>query len=109
MAVTYTVVIFVAMMTVMVTSKYLSDLVMVGIGAVFWIVGGTWIYFEWSRDAAAWHFVATVCVAVAGFPFIAASNRSAFSKSVASKPELETHKASMQALLSMAASVAGFV
>jgi hypothetical protein len=99
----------VVMIIVMVTTKYLSDIILVGIGAVIWVVGGIGIYFGWTRDAPIWHYVVPVMVAIAGFPFIAASNRSTYSKSVASKPELESMQASMQAVLSMAASVAGFM
>jgi hypothetical protein len=48
-------------------------------------------------------------VAGSGFPFIAAANRSNFTKAVASIPELESSQGVMQAVLSMASSVAGFV
>jgi hypothetical protein len=98
-----------AMVFVMVITKYISDLFLQGIGAIFWFVGGFGIYFGWTRGGPVWHYVIPVMVCVTGFPFIAASNRSSFSKSVASKPELEGIQASMQAVLSMAASVAGFV
>ena len=104
-----TVIIFISMIFVMVMSKYINDMIMVAIGAIFWIVGGTAMYFGWARDVPVWHFVVPIMIAVCGFPFIAASNRSTYSKSVASKPELESMQASMQAVLSMAASIAGFV
>jgi hypothetical protein len=48
-------------------------------------------------------------ICCAGFPFIGASNRSLFTKFVDSKPSLQSRHAVMQAVLSMAASVAGFV
>jgi hypothetical protein len=97
------------MIFVMVATKYISDIILVGVGAILWVIGGFGIYLGWTRDAPVWNYVVPVMVAVAGFPFIAASNRSTYSKSVASKPELESMQASMQAILSMAASVAGFV
>lgn len=66
------------------------------------------MYLMWVVEAPVWHFVLPVAIAVTGFPFIAAPNRSAFTKAVDSKPLLAESQGSMQALLSMAASVAGF-
>jgi Na+/melibiose symporter-like transporter len=103
------VVVFLSMMLVMYLSGKVNDILMVAIGNMFWIVGGAGMYFLWTDGAQVWHYVVPVMIGCSGFPFIAASNRSNFTKAVASIPELEDYQAVMQAVLSMAASVAGFV
>ena len=104
------IVIFVMMMIVMYLSgKGVADAILVTIGLSSWTVSGTLIYFLWVQGAPAWHFVGTVMAAVSGFPFVLAANRSLFTRAVNSKPELEASQGFMQALLSMFASVAGFV
>ena len=66
------------------------------------------MFLLWVVEAPVWHFVLPVAIAVAGFPFTAAPNRSTFTKAVDSKPILAEAQGSMQAILSMFASVAGF-
>lgn len=102
-------VIFFSMLLVMYLSGKVSDILMVAFGNMFWVVGGTGMYIGWAWKAQVWHYVVPVIISCTGFPFIAASNRSNFTKAVASKPELESSQALMQAILSMASSVAGFV
>jgi hypothetical protein len=104
------VLLFFSMMFVFFLSgKKVGDEALVIAGSCFWIVGGSLLYCFWTAGAAIWHFVIPVMISVMGFPFIAASNRSLFTKFVDTKPSLETRHAFMQAVLSMAASVAGFV
>ena len=91
------------------SSRKVPDSVLVAIGNIGWIIGGTLIYFLWVADAKAWQFVLPVVISVCGFPFIGAPNRSNFTKAVDTKPELDDLQGSMQAVLSMFASVAGFV
>jgi hypothetical protein len=101
---------FTLIITVMILSmKKVSDTLLIIVGNVFWIVGGTAMYLLWTADAKIWHYVVPFFIGVAGFPFITPSNRSLFTLAVASIPELEGAQASMQAVLSMAASVAGIV
>ncbi len=95
-------------MTLFLSGK-VHDSVMVAMGNILWIVGGTGMYLFWQRDAPILHFVLPIVISCAGFPFISASNRSNFTKAVASQPALEESVALMQSILSMAASVAGFV
>jgi hypothetical protein len=87
----------------------IRDLFMVAWGNILLIIGGTGMYLLWTDYGTTLQYILPVMVACAGFPFIAASNRSNFTKAVASKPELESSQAVMQAVLSMASSVAGFV
>ena len=90
-------------------AKKTRDEILVIAGSLFWVIGGTLLYFLWSAGAKTWEFVLPVIVCICGFPFIASSNRSLFTRRVDANPTLETRHAFMQALLSMAASVAGFV
>lgn len=91
------------------SSKQTRDETLVIIGCALWVIGGTLVYFLWVEGAEAWHFILSVVICICGFPFIGASNRSLFTRRVDANPFLETRHAFMQALLSMAASVAGFV
>jgi hypothetical protein len=101
---------FVLIMTVMVLSmRKVSDTLLIVIGSCFWIVGGTSMYILWTTNGKIWHFVVPFFIGVAGFPFITPSNRSLFTLAVASIPELEGAQASMQSVLSMAASLAGII
>jgi Na+/melibiose symporter-like transporter len=102
-------VIFFCMMLTIFLSDKVSDLAMVAFGNFMWILGGGGMYLLWKRDAKVWHYVLPVVLAISGFPFISAANRSNFTKAVCDKPELEGSQALMQSVLSMAASVAGFV
>ena len=104
------IVLFVCMLLVFyLSAQKTRDEILVMSGSLFWIVGGLLLYFLWAAGAQTWHFVLPVMVCISGFPFIAASNRSLFTRRVDANPVLETRHAFMQALLSMAASVAGFV
>jgi hypothetical protein len=103
------IVIFWTMILVMVLSKKVSDLLMIAWGNILWIIGGTGMYLLWTDYGTALQYGIPVMVAGSGFPFIVASNRTSFAKAVTSIPELESSHAVMQAVLSMAISVAGFV
>jgi len=92
-----------------VLSGKVHDTILVGVGHMFWIIGGLGMYFFWQRDVHAVNFVLPIFISCMGFPFIASCNRSNFTKAVATKPALEESVALMQSILSMASSVAGFV
>ena len=104
------IVIFGCMMLVFTLSKMkVPDEGLIALGSVFWIVGGTSMYYFWKEPGVVWQFVVPVMVAIAGFPFMAPTNRSLFTKAVDSIPELESKHGTMQALLSSVSSVAGFM
>ncbi len=90
-------------------SGKVDDIVLVAVGNLFWIFGGLGMYLYWIRDADVVNYVLPIFIACMGFPFISSCNRSNFTKAVASTPVLEESVALMQSVLSMAASVAGFV
>lgn len=77
-------------------------------GLVGAIVGYTAVCLFWIKDSSVWHFYLPVLVSASSFPYMAATTRSIFTVSVNSKPALKEYHGFMQAVLSMAASVAGF-
>jgi MFS family permease len=85
------------------------DEMLMGMGLVFSVVAYTFLYFSWKDEAAAWHFWFPVVLSAAAFPFISAPTISVFTKHVEHKPALQPHHGTMQAILGMSASIAGFV
>lgn len=77
-------------------------------GLLFSITGYTSMYLMWEAPTAIWQFTLPIFLATMAFPFMSASTRSIFTKIVDSKANLMYHQGTMQAILSMAASVAGF-
>jgi hypothetical protein len=100
---------FLMMFVMFLSVKKVSDTLLVLIGSVLGMIGGLLVYYLWTYQAPAWHFVLPIIFSISGFPFIASSNRSNFTKAVKSKPELENAQSMMQAIMSMGASVGGFV
>jgi len=85
-----------------------SDESLVYIGLIQSVVGyGAW-YFLWERGVNMWFFVSPFIVSMTAFPFLGAPTRSLFTRAVDEDPILKQHQGTMQAILSMAASVAGF-
>lgn len=72
-------------------------------------VGYTLIYLLWCMGARAWHFYVPMMISASSFPFLGAPTRSLFTKVVLTKPVLAKHSGTMQAILSMFASIAGVV
>jgi hypothetical protein len=104
------VVIFVCMMIVFyLSAKKVHNQILIGIGCVLWVIGGSLMYILWKAPGKNWHFIVPIMVAICGFPFIAPCNRSVFTIAVDTKPELARQHGFMQALLSTIASAAGFM
>ena len=77
-------------------------------GLVQSIIGYSLIWFQWVAGGRPWQFIVPILISVSSFPFLAAPTRSLFTKAVDNIEALEGHQGTMQAVLSMAASVAGF-
>lgn len=104
------IVIFAAMFLVLyLSSRKVKDESLMTFGLWLSIVGYTLIYVLWCMGAPAWHFYAPMVLSASSFPFLGAPTRSVFTKAVETKPVLAKHGGTMQAILSMFASVAGFV
>jgi len=78
-------------------------------GMILSAVSYTALYFLWVRHTDVWKFYAPIVGAACSFPFLAAPTRSIFTAAVNTQPILSRHGGSMQAMLSMMASVAGFL
>jgi len=85
-----------------------SDEMLLQIGLYISIAGYTLMWALWVWHAPAWQFVLPIVLGASSFPFLAAPTRSCFTKAVDAIPELQNMQGTMQAVLSMAASVAGF-
>ena len=77
-------------------------------GLVASIFAYTSLYFLWTKNSTAWHFCVPIFLGSSSFPYMMVTTRSIFTVSVDSKPALKQYHGFMQAVLSMAASVAGF-
>lgn len=104
------IVIFAVMMLVFhLSSRKVPDSSLCTFGLCLSTVGYSLVYFLWVMNAPVWHFVTPMMLGISSFPFLGAPTRSLFTKAVDSKPSLAEYGGTMQAVLSMSASVAGFV
>jgi len=85
-----------------------SDSTLLCGGLVASIVAYSLVYLLWVKDSTALHFVVPIILSASSFPYMMATTRSIFSVSVNAKPALNQYHGFLQAVLSMAASVAGF-
>ena len=95
-------------LTYWMSSIGVSDITMLIIGLIASTTGYTLLYMLWTMDTSMILFVLPIAIASTSFPFMAAPARSLFTKVVASKEYLRDNQGTMQAIMSMAASVAGF-
>lgn len=86
-----------------------SDFYLLEIGWLMSAVGYGALYLLWKEEATPLEFVTPFFVSAGSFPFLGAPTRSIFTKSVAKYPTLKNQQGAMQAIMSMSASVAGFV
>ena len=91
------------------SKRGVSDSNMLSGGLILSTVGYTALYLLWIKDTMIWKFYLPVILGASSFPFLAATTRSIFTVAVSTKPALRKYHGSMQAVLSMAVSVAGFV
>eukprot|EP00980_Cylindrotheca_fusiformis_P011140 scaffold2557_cov121-Cylindrotheca_fusiformis.AAC.23 len=104
-----TIVIFAMMFAVMfLSSKQVSDTTLVVMGNVCFAVSGIGIYLFWTDVANSLHYIIPVIISMAGFPFSMSPNQSNFNKAVMNNPALVSSQATLQSVLSMMASAAGF-
>jgi hypothetical protein len=85
-----------------------TDEILLLIGLFLSIIGYTSMYFMWEAPTTIWRFSLPIFLATMAFPFMSAPTQSIFTRIVDSKVYLMYHQGTMQAILSMAASVAGF-
>mmetsp|Transcript_30559 Transcript_30559/g.50462 ORF Transcript_30559/g.50462 Transcript_30559/m.50462 type:complete len:500 (-) Transcript_30559:258-1757(-) len=103
------IVIFINMMIVFsLSARKVRDEYIIIFGAAVSIIGYFLIWDMWRWETTPLHFVLPIVLGVSSFPFLAAPTRSVFTKAVDRIEVLRKYQGSMQALLSMFASVAGF-
>lgn len=90
------------------SKKGFSDSSLLCGGLVASIVAYSLVYLLWVKDSTAFHFVLPILLSASSFPYMMATTRSIFTVSVNAKPALNQYHGFLQAVLSMAASVAGF-
>ena len=86
-----------------------SDTILLTGGLIVSTLAYTALYFAWTQTASGLRFYLPIAAAASSFPFLGAPTRSLFTVAIDSKPVLKKSQGSMQAVLSMGASVAGFV
>mmetsp|Transcript_3241 Transcript_3241/g.6779 ORF Transcript_3241/g.6779 Transcript_3241/m.6779 type:complete len:555 (-) Transcript_3241:96-1760(-) len=102
--------IFVAILiTFDLSRRGVKDETLLLIGLIFAVIGNALVYFLWTNPTTPILFFIPVVVACLGFPFSVGPTRSLFTKSCAKNSTLSTNTGSMQAMLSMDASIAGFL
>ena len=90
------------------SKKGVSDTRLLTGGLIMSTLAYTALYFCWVQTASGLGFYLPIAAAASSFPFLGAPTRSLFTVAVDSKPALKKSQGSMQAILSMGASVAGF-
>jgi hypothetical protein len=98
----------VILVTFKLASMGITDTSLLLTGLLASIAGYLLMYIWWTWQANLWHFVSPVVLSTIAFPFMAGPTRSLFTKSVAANKHLCGHQGTLQAILSMSASVAGF-
>ena len=91
------------------TSRGVTDDTLMMVGLVFSVVGYTLMYLLWKIPTTVVGFALPVVLSTLAFPFLGSPTRSLFTRYVDSDPTLRDAQGTMQAILSMVASVAGFV
>lgn len=89
-------------------SRGCPDMTLMKVGLCLSVAGYTSMYLFWRRGATVLMFVLPVLVSTCVFPFLSSPTRSLFTKAVMAHPHLRHHQGTMQAVMSMAISVAGF-
>jgi len=103
------IVIFIMMAVVIfLSAKGVKDIILMMIGCCIAAIGYymTWYFWQWKTST--FYFILPILIGVSAYPFLAAPTRSVFTRAVDQYGILREHAGSMQALLSMSASVGGF-
>jgi len=99
---------FVIMITIRLSAKGVSDMSIVLFGLTLSFVGHVMVFCLWKREMSTTRFIISFTLAVTAFPLLVAPIRSIFSRAVASDEHLRYHQGTMQAIIGMMSSIAGF-
>mmetsp|Transcript_18492 Transcript_18492/g.23812 ORF Transcript_18492/g.23812 Transcript_18492/m.23812 type:complete len:567 (+) Transcript_18492:189-1889(+) len=95
-------------LTFSLSSRGVTDESLLTTGLVFSIAGYTLMYLLWENPTNVVLFAIPIAISTMAFPFMGAPTRSIFTRVVDSKPQIAHLQGTMQALMSMCASIAGF-
>lgn len=90
------------------SSRGVSNETLLTFGLIVQTCGYTLMYLLWKSSSTVALFVVPVVLCTAAFPFLGSPTRSIFTMVIDSKPTLRHNQGSMQAVMSMVVSVAGF-
>lgn len=101
-------ILFAIILTFRLSGKGVSDETLLSLGLVLSVAGYICIYFFWAKPTTTFLFIFPILIATVAFPFLGSPTRSIFTMVVDSKPSLRNNQGTMQAVMSMVVSVAGF-
>jgi ceroid-lipofuscinosis MFS transporter 7 len=96
-------------LTFRLSSKGVKDEALLSIGLIMSAFGYTLMYFLWINPTRPIFFVLPIVFSTMCFPFLGSPTRSIYTMVIDSKPSLRHHQGTMQAIMSMVVSIAGFV
>jgi len=99
---------FLILCTFSLSKMGVKDSTLMYFGLIQSVIGYGSLYFLWKRGVNMWVFILPFLLSTSAFPFLGAPTRSMFTRAIDKDPVLKQHQGTMQAILSMAASVAGF-
>ena len=100
--------------------RQVSDEILCGVGCIVWFIGSLLIYYLWTnipqsdevdddhQESRPWQFVFGVLICIFGFPFTSTC-RSLFTRALNDYPTLLPIVGTMQSMISLMPSIAGFV
>ena len=103
--------------------RQVSDEILCGVGCIVWFIGSLLIYYLWTNipqseddgdnedlqsGSRPWQFVFGVLICIFGFPFTSTC-RSLFTRALNDYPTLLPIVGTMQSMISLMPSIAGFV
>jgi ceroid-lipofuscinosis MFS transporter 7 len=96
-------------LTFRLSSKGVKDETLLSVGLIMSAFGYTLMYFLWIKPTHPILFVLPIVFSTVCFPFLGSPTRSIYTMVIDSKPSLRHHQGTMQAIMSMVVSIAGFV
>ena len=99
---------FFVVLTFYLSGKGVTNETLLTCGLVVSAAGYSLMYFLWTKPTTPFLFVMPVVLSTLCFPFLGSPTRSIFTMVVDSKPLLRGRQGTMQAVMSMVVSIAGF-
>jgi ceroid-lipofuscinosis MFS transporter 7 len=99
---------FAIVLTFYLANKGVSNETLLSWGLVISAIGYALMYFMWTNPTTPLNFVLPVILSTMCFPFLGSPTRAIYTMVVDSKPRLRGSQGTMQAIMSMVVSIAGF-